>query len=127
MHTTRLIPRHSRAGGNPEGTGRENHDNHYPIMAIMLQNLPLRLRKGARGMPTRHSRAGGNPEGCTGGATSWQSWFKASPFACVRGLGGCTSPPSQLQVGPLAVVVSADGYDAEEVCATSLTDWHSCD
>ena len=36
---TRLIPGHSRAGGNPEGTGWENHGNLSPIMAIMVQNL----------------------------------------------------------------------------------------
>ena len=59
-------------------------------------------------MPKRHSRAGENPE--------WMGEGRIPP-----------SPPSQLQVGPLAVVVSADGYDAEEVCATSLTDWHSSD
>ena len=28
--------------GNPEGTGWENHGNLSPIMAIMVQNLPLR-------------------------------------------------------------------------------------
>ena len=45
--------RHSRAGGNPEGTGWENHGNHYPIMAIMVQH-------------PRHSGGSRNPEGQRG-------------------------------------------------------------
>ncbi len=36
---TRLISRHSRVGGNPEGKGGKNHGNHPPIMAIMVQTL----------------------------------------------------------------------------------------
>ena len=45
--------RHSRAGGNPEGKGRENLGNHYPIMAIMVQH-------------PRHSGGSRNPEGQRG-------------------------------------------------------------
>ena len=65
--------RHSREGENPEGTGWENHGNHYPIMAIMVQKLPpfaftpchserseepppFAPRKGARGMHTSNPR-----------------------------------------------------------------------
>ncbi len=40
--------RHSRAGGNPQGTGRENHGNHSHIMAIMVQNLPQSPAKSGR-------------------------------------------------------------------------------
>ena len=58
--------RHSRAGENPEGTGRENHGNHgsntLSHSEAQRGTSPFAPRKGARGMPTRHSRAGENPE-----------------------------------------------------------------
>ena len=55
--------RHSREGGNPEGTGWENHGNLSPIMAIMVQNLPPShshhvIPSAARNLPPSQSVRG---------------------------------------------------------------------
>ena len=60
--------RHSRECENPEGTGWENHGNHYPIMAIMVQNLP------PFAFTSCHSERSEEPP----------------PFAKRKGPGGCT-------------------------------------
>ena len=66
----RLIPRHSRAGGNPEGKGGENHGNHSPIMAIMVQQpkslqpviSPLRIHtKSFRATPCHSEHSEESP------------------------------------------------------------------
>ena len=88
--------RHSHARENPEGKGGENHGNLYPIMAIMVQNLPpshshhvipstpLSFR-AQRGISNVIPAQAGIQRARDGKIMaifppSWQSWFKTSPI-----------------------------------------------
>ena len=78
--------RHSRAGGNPEGKGGENHGNLSAIMAIMVQNLPpSHSVRGLGGCPhviPAHARIQRERDGKIMAiiTPSRQSWFKTSPL-----------------------------------------------
>ena len=103
--------RHSRAGGNPEGTGWENHGNHYPIMAIMVQNLALRIhtmsfraQRGISNVILAQARIQSGREGKIMAiiTPSWQSRFKTSPlrihtmsFRAQRGISNVIPAPTR--------------------------------
>ena len=85
MHT-----RHSRAGGNPEGTGWENHGNHFKIMAIMVQQ-PKTLQPVI------------SPFAFTPCHSERSEEFP--PSHNVRGLGGCPAPKRAKKQPPISRIM----------------------